>query len=212
MKSNKNEFNYVQYGCGFSAAEGWLNFDASPTLKFERIPVLGKLYTKNKIRFPENVHYGDIVKGLPVQANSCKGIYASHVLEHLALDGFRIALKNTYDLLAKGGIFRVVVPDMEVFAQHYLSSDAADACLKLMEESYLGREKRIKSIMDFLELWLGNSHHLWMWDYKSLENELIKVGFVNIRRCYFNDSSDEMFKFVENEQRFNDAVAIQCQK
>ena len=53
---------YVQYGCGFSAPEGWKNFDASPTLQFERLPVIGRLFTKNASRFPENVRYGDIVK------------------------------------------------------------------------------------------------------------------------------------------------------
>src|SRR5882724_7131927 len=32
---------YVHYGCLFCAPESWLNFDASPTLRFERIPILG---------------------------------------------------------------------------------------------------------------------------------------------------------------------------
>jgi hypothetical protein len=30
---------YVQYGCGYSAPNSWVNFDASPTLRFERIPI-----------------------------------------------------------------------------------------------------------------------------------------------------------------------------
>ena len=62
---------YVQYGCGFTAPAEWVNYDASPTLRFERLPVLGKLYTRNKQRFPDNVKYGDIVKGLPEKADSC---------------------------------------------------------------------------------------------------------------------------------------------
>jgi hypothetical protein len=36
---------YVQYGCGWSAPKEWVNYDASPTLKWERIPILGR-YTK----------------------------------------------------------------------------------------------------------------------------------------------------------------------
>ncbi|MCP5113600.1 MAG: hypothetical protein GY953_22435, partial [bacterium] len=50
---------YVHYGCHFTAPDGWLNFDASPTLRFERFPILGRLYTKNESRFPPNVRYGD---------------------------------------------------------------------------------------------------------------------------------------------------------
>ena len=56
---------YVQYGCGWCAPEGWLNFDASPTLRFERLPMLGGLYTRNAERFPAAVRYGDIVRYRP---------------------------------------------------------------------------------------------------------------------------------------------------
>src|SRR5438128_2093436 len=86
---------YVQYGCGFQKAEGWLNFDASPTLRFEKIPTFGRLYTRNSRRFPPEVRYGDVVKGLPVESNTCLGVYASHVLEHLSLADMRLALKET---------------------------------------------------------------------------------------------------------------------
>ena len=33
---------YVQYGAAYSAPEGWLNFDASPTLRLQKLPVAGK--------------------------------------------------------------------------------------------------------------------------------------------------------------------------
>ena len=60
----------VQFGCGFTAPETWLNFDASPTLRVERLPLVSRLYTKNEQRFPPNVEYGDIVKGLPLAPKS----------------------------------------------------------------------------------------------------------------------------------------------
>lgn len=93
---SSKESAFVQYGCAWSAPESWRNFDASPTLRFERIPVVGKLYTKNESRFPENVEYGDITKGLPVNDTSCDAVYCSHVLEHLSLSDCRVALKNTH--------------------------------------------------------------------------------------------------------------------
>ncbi len=59
-----------------------------------------------------NVRIGDIIKGLPVAPGQCAGVYASHVLEHLAFDGFHTALE--YEAVAEaGGIFRLVVPDLE---------------------------------------------------------------------------------------------------
>src|SRR3569623_886783 len=95
---------YVQYGCGWSAPEGWENYDASLTLRWERLPVVGS-YTKNAQRFPANVRPGDIVKGLPVPDGSCRGVYASHVLEHLTLADFHQALRNAHRMLEKIGHF-----------------------------------------------------------------------------------------------------------
>src|SRR5271154_2334251 len=83
---------YVQYGCGFSAPAQWTNFDASLTLRLERVPLLGGVAAGKNGRFPSNVLYGDIVRGLPVAARSCHAIYCSHVLEHLSLNDFRAAL------------------------------------------------------------------------------------------------------------------------
>lgn len=202
---------YVQYGCGFSAPEGWRNFDASPTLRYEKIPILG-FYTRNKKRFPDNVEYGDIVKGLPIPLESCSGLYASHILEHLALEDFRIALKNSYDLLANNGIFRIVVPDIEAIVAHYTRSVDPLAAHRFMEQTYLGRIRRPRGLMEVAKEWFGNSNHMWMWDFKSLKYELENVGFKEIRRCYFGDSVNPMFNKVEDSSRFVDAVGIECIK
>ena len=94
---------YVHYGCHWCASEEWLNFDASPTLRLERLPVVGRMVRKNARRFPSNVLYGDIVRGLPVKENSCDGVYCSHVLEHLALEDCRRALLNTHRMMKKRG-------------------------------------------------------------------------------------------------------------
>ena len=118
---------YVQYGSGWSAPSGWRNFDASPTLRFERIPIIGSFYKKNKSFFPRNVEYGDIIKGLPIAMKSCDGVYCSHILEHLPLDGFRVSLLNTLKILRPGGIFRLVLPDLEYYATQYLSSKSVNS-------------------------------------------------------------------------------------
>lgn len=203
---------YVQYGCGMSAPPSWKNYDASPTLRFERIPVLGKLYTKNASRFPANVEYGDIVKGLPLPERSCAGLYSSHVLEHLALEDFRIALKHSFAVLQPGGIFRLVVPDIEVLARKYLESDDPEACEIFIRATSLGRVARPRGAFGFIKNFFANNEHLWMWDFKSLTRELTAAGFVEMRRCAPGDSADPKFKLVENPERFIDAVAIECRR
>ena len=203
---------FVQYGAGWCAPAEWRNFDASPTLRFERIPMFGKLYTKNPQRFPENVEYGDIVKGLPVAADMCKAVYCSHVLEHLSLSDFRIALGNTYEIIKPGGVFRLVVPDLEFYAKRYLKSSAHDAALEFLKDTYLGRLSRNRGILGFLKSWFGNSDHLWMWDFKSISEELRNVGFQNIRRADYGDSSLAEFDYVEDADRWLDALGVECCK
>ena len=118
---NKN----IHFGCAWSAPDSWANYDASPTLRFERIPLIGKLYTKNDNRFPDNVEYGNIVKGLPISNNSCDYVYCSHVLEHLSLNDCRRALKNTHRIMKNGGVFRLVLPDLEFHVKEYIDNPYA---------------------------------------------------------------------------------------
>jgi SAM-dependent methyltransferase len=205
---------YIQYGCGFTAPAEWINYDASPTLRFERLPVLGRLYTRNRQRFPANVKYGDIVKGLPEKPESCDVIYCSHILEHLAYSDFITALQNTYILLKPGGIFRGVVPDLKSAVMNYIEEyDKVDApANELLRNTMLGIESRPKSLPSKMKSIYGNSKHLWMWDYKSLAFELKKAGFINVRQCRFGDSPDPAFILVEEEKRFVGAAAFECQK
>lgn len=206
--------SYIQYGCGWCgpAPAGWRNFDASPTLRFERIPLLGRLYTKNETRFPPNVEYGDIVKGLPVEEGSSNGIYCSHVLEHLPLYDFRTALLNTHRILRPGGIFRFVLPDLEFFAKQYIENCSEDAAMIFMRETSLGYEKRPRDLIGALKAWLGNSEHMWMWDFKSIVPELAAAGFAGIRRAYFHDSLDARFREVELKNRWDNCLGVECNK
>jgi SAM-dependent methyltransferase len=205
---------HVQYGCAFTAPEGWVNFDASPTLRFERIPGLGRLYTKNRQRFPADVRYGDITRGLPgIAPGSCDGVYCSHVLEHLTLEGCRAALRNTRAMLKPGGVFRLVVPDLEAAARDYLHGlerGEHDAAVRFLTETHLGRPSRPGSFMALLSSLFGHAAHLWMWDRPSLKAELADAGFGSVRDAAFNDSEDPMFARVEDAGRFDDGFALEA--
>jgi hypothetical protein len=202
--------NYVQYGCGLSAPQGWLNFDASPTLRVQKLPLVGLVRVPGATVFPANVRYGDILKGLPVEAGSCRGVYCSHVLEHLSLSDFRLALVNTKAVLAEGGLFRLVVPDLRAAAQRYVADPSDTAASRFMTETYLGVTERPKGMSGFLRSWLGNTQHLWMWDYPSLSRELATAGFKDIRLARMGDSGEPMFAAVEEESRWADSVGVQC--
>jgi hypothetical protein len=203
---------YVQYGCGLCAPDSWTNFDASPTLRVQKIPVLGDLLTQGGPKFPKGVHYGDIVRGLPIAPSSCKAIYCCHVLEHLALEDLRTALLNTFSCLAPSGTFRCVIPDLQQMAVEYLASCEEQPALRFMEETRLGSAQRARSFSARLRNWAGHSRHLWMWDYRSMASELASVGFAGIRRAAYGDAADSCFHAVEDSARWDRCLGIECRK
>jgi len=107
--------NCLHIGCGLVAPESWKNVDASPTLVISKIPFLGKIILSliDGPSWPENVEYGNILKGIKIKENSCDLVFASHVLEHLSYSDFHTALNNIYKYLKPGGIFRFIVPDLK---------------------------------------------------------------------------------------------------
>jgi hypothetical protein len=206
---------YVHYGCGFAAPKEWLNFDASLTLRWERAPIIGRAYTKNSRRFPPNVRWGNIVSGLPLGDASCRGVYASHVLEHFALDDLHRALQNTKRIMEPGALFRLVVPDLEWAAREYigrLQAGEPEANSFFLRETRLGEERRPRGPIQLVHSLLRTSRHLWMWDGPSLARALCEQGFSDVRRCSFGDSGDPMFALVEDRGRFEHAVALECRR
>jgi len=207
---------YLQYGCGLSNPDKWENFDSSPTLRIQRTPILGMLLKPTlNVVFPRNIKYGDIVKGLNVSKNSYDGIYCSHVLEHLSYNDLLKSLKNTYEYLKPGGIFRMVLPDLEYLCREYIEGvniKDPKSSLRFMNDSLLGVKERKRGLKQLIVDNLGNVKHLWMWDYHSLSLELKGVGFKEIRRCRFNDSKDKMFLMVEEKGRFKNCLSIEASK
>jgi len=213
---------YVQFGAGHSAPDGWLNFDVSPTLRVQKLPLVGKALARlsgNASGFPDNVRYGDIVLGLPVPDNSVQGLYASHVLEHLSLEDMRVALRNAFRILKPGGVFRLIVPNLLPIAEAYVASARAgdpDAAILFIQSTLMGQERRPSGMRGKIRAQLGNGAHLWMWDHPSMERELKSAGFVDMRPAQFGDSSDPMFASVEQLDRFMTGdvaeVAIEARK
>jgi hypothetical protein len=204
MKQQFANSIYARFGAGHLEPLEGSNFDASLTLRMERLPLIGRLVKKNSKRFPATVQYGDIVIGLPLPSNSCRGLYGSHVLEHLSHQELRATLRNCYQT---GGILRVALQDLEFLIKRYLENSESTASSESLREAGLGTEKKLHGPPGIMNR-LGRSEHLWMWDEKGLSSELTKAGFTDICRCNFGDSKDPMFRLVEYPDRFVNALAL----
>ena len=205
---------YVQFGCGLCAPGGWSNFDAGPAFWIQKkLPFLKPTLVKKGFpNYPSNIHYGDVINGLPIGPGSASAVYCSHVLEHLALNECRQTLQNVYRYLAPGGTFRAVLPDLEWLARSYLDSNDMDAASRFMRDSDLGVQSQQSGIGGGLRRLFGRSAHLWMWDYKNLERELQSVGFSAVRRAQYGDNPDPLFREVEDPARWENALGVECRK
>jgi hypothetical protein len=215
---HNNQF-CLHIGSGLVAPKEWINIDASPSLLVAKIPVLGSpiLSAIGGPKWPNLVHYGDIVKGLKIRQESCELIFAAHVLEHLTLSDFHLAMSNIYSYLKPGGIFRSIVPDLEQYVSLYHfhqrnSSMYSKAAHEFMKESSIGCQGSRRNLIQRLRQAFSNSRHQWMWDEPSLTDAFAQHRFRNIRRCHYGDWSDERFASVEKESNYVSAICIEGTK
>jgi hypothetical protein len=205
--------SYIQFGCGLCAPPNWHNFDAGPAFWLEKhLPFIKSILVRRG--YPDypvkNIQYADVIKGLPVKKGWAKGVYCSHVLEHLPLDGFRTAIRNVLTYIEPGGRFRLVLPDLERLIDDYRSDLGPEAASRFLTASLLGEKRLSRGLSSFVRSLFGRSMHLWMWDFKSISKELEAAGFVEIRRAYFNDSEDPRFKEVEERGRWENQLGVEC--
>lgn len=215
-----DQLNLIQFGCGLSCPNGWSNYDASPRLKVEKLPILGWLLRQsNKSLFPIDVKFGNIVKGLPHPELSVDAVYCSHVLEHLDRESAQTALSNTFKLLKHGGTFRLVVPDLTWRITEYISmreNDPSNAADIFLNKCHLGRRNQVRGVVGRIKATLGNSAHLWMYDGELMSHLLHEAGFINVKRCDFGDAKQLYWGQVEERSRFEDGgnreLAFQAMK
>ena len=177
----------INFGCGLTPIKGWINLDNSFALKLKKyypiVPLLKKfnLLTSSQLRNiefnrKENIVFADATKKFNFKNNSVDVIYTSHMLEHLSRNSANHFIKECKRVLKKGGVLRIVVPDIKKIIDDYLLKRDADA--------FLERTLLVSPSLDSLKLKIqfflfGNRHHQWMYDSKSLQKLLFKNGFEN---------------------------------
>lgn len=210
----------LNVGCGLDAPQGWINIDISPSLRISKIPLLGNLFAR-LLKFPKwppSVRYGDLMTEIQgIKPDGCDLIFASHVLEHLALPDFHTALNHVYSYLKPGGIFRLIVPDLQKLASAYLrdaqdETNKARAATSFMTNSGLGQNEKRNTLYHRIRQAFGNSNHQWMWDFESLSFVLKEHGFVQIHNCGYGDWGDNRFKAVEKKERHINSTCLEAIK
>ncbi|OGM09370.1 hypothetical protein A2Y68_00155 [Candidatus Woesebacteria bacterium RBG_13_46_13] len=183
----------IHLGCGTVTPSGWINIDGSLNARFGRMRRLRKLLGVigiipqkiANIKWNKSIIIHDVRKRLPFRDNSVVAIYSSHLLEHLYLDDADRLLIDCHRILIKGGILRLMVPDLRKQVLSYLGETkeeeipAADSMMNKMRLRTPTR--RSGNIFYQILLSLQDFHtHKWMYDEDSLRHHLLKAGFKNI--------------------------------
>lgn len=226
---------FLNLGCGWKTSDrpGVVNIDWSITLRIRTNPIF-RLFVPLLLKgerlehfrgLSKNILVHNLAKGIPFPDGSADYAYHSHVLEHIDREIAALFIRETFRVLKKGGILRIVVPDMENNCRNYLADidrcetggpeviAQHDATLEPILEQAVRREaggtsrqgpirRRIENLI------LGDARqrgetHQWMYDRFNLEHLLRSCGFTQIHRQKFNTSAIpdwSAYKLDQNEK------------
>lgn len=198
----------LNLGCGTktSPQKNVINIDWSIYLRIKSNPIL-RIFAKMILRdarltklesLPDNILVYDLSKGIPFATDSVDAVYHSHLLEHFDRDVAEKFLYEVKRVLKKGGVQRIVVPDMERLCKKYLEhisiceidpSECAGHELYIAKiiEQCVRKEAYGTSKQGPLQRWIENillgdarkrgETHQCMYDKISLSTLLSKIGF-----------------------------------
>ena len=207
-----NVIKKVNLGCGPIGKEDWINIDWG-ILAFlhkyhfvENFLLACKLFPKGyNIKWPKNLFLHNCRSKLPFKEGSIDFIYSSHFIEHMRRFETERILKDCYRVLKKGGVMRLVIPDLELLTRKYIEKDKgffyalnnllnndpnpkdeiflADVLLdSFFPVSYKKPYQGIHRLYSFFI-----RPHLWMYDFNSLEGILKNAGFGKIRKLNYRE-------------------------
>jgi ubiquinone/menaquinone biosynthesis C-methylase UbiE len=211
MRQNKERFMKLNLGCGSQVPDGWVNVDYALGARFMKIPFFRALNKKLKLfnlDWNEKIYLHDLTKKFPWADSSIAVVYTSHTLEHFSkIDGQRF-LAECYRVLHKGGILRVVVPDLRHDVIEYIegrvyADDFVEKLGVLYGNSSNNLKKRLSPFFQF--------PHKCMYDNPRLIEILNEIGFQASTRSAF-DSDIEDIRLVELAGRTENAAIVEGHK
>ena len=238
----------LNLGCGTKTSnhKHVINVDWSPYIRIKKnklLNFLAKYYLSNErykklTKMPKNLLSYNLANGIPFNNDEIDVVYHSHFLEHLERKDAIEFLRENKRVLKKGGVLRVVVPDMELLCNEYLLSIKQceiEADIKGHEE-YISniieqcvrqtpfgasKQGKIKSSIEYFILGNANKRgetHKWMYDRFSLKNILQELGFDDIKvRSYEESDIHDWHKYKldindNGEQYLKNSLYLEAKK
>ena len=164
----------LHLGCGSKRFPGWLNAD--------RFKADADIYLNACRRYP----FAD---------NTFRAVYTEHMLEHIPVDYVPGLLSEVHRILQPGGMFRVTVPDLDIYVEKYTAQDRAffEPILVNYREKMKDQKKKYWLVRTPGGAFMSRAvhrcyHHHWMYDFQTLKSCLEEIGFKTVLKQQFNQS------------------------
>lgn len=174
----------LNLGCGDVFFEGWVNVD---------------LENRSKANLLWN-----LTEPFPLPAESCSLIYSEHVIEHFTVeDGLKI-FRESFRLLAPGGVLRIAMPNLE----HSVESYVKDSWRPDFARWEVLRDVKTRcEALNVAMRWWG---HLWLYDREELHRRLREAGFTQLRDAEWGKSSVQ--ELCNRETRVETLLIVEATK
>ena len=200
----------LHLGCGTVVVDGWINVDYSLGARLSKIPTFRYFNKKLKlfnVEWQENIFLHDLTKKLPWKDNSVDYIYCSHTLEHFTKDNGRYLLSEIYRVLKRGGLARIIVPDLGIIIDRFnkkeiMAEDLVN-CLEVFEQETKTTSK-IKKIFNKLYQF----PHRCMYTEDRLIHIMSEIKFLVTPKKYL-ESNIESIEEIETEERTKNAIVVE---
>lgn len=174
----------LNWGCGDGGAPGWINSDIKDA--------------------PGIDISGDILDGLPLDAESIDYVTSIHALPELAYPDLEPALRELRRVLKPGGVLRLALPDLERAIQAYLAGDVGYFLVPDDDVRSLGGKMIVQLT------WYGYSRSMYTFDF--IEELLYRAGFQRVARCGFRETASEHEGIVELDNREGESLFVEAFK
>ena len=182
---NRQNNLFINFGCGVSPFEGWINIDGIPNHHADL--------------------FLDIRRPLPFRTQSARFIFTEHVIEHLRYDEAGYFLSECYRIMKLGGAIRIITPDLKKFVRAYIEND---------KQFFPIVSPTLSDPVGALNLMFrqGGTHH-YIYDFDELNRILLQSGFKKVFQSSFQNSVwPELNRDSGDKQRITESLYVEAVK
>jgi SAM-dependent methyltransferase len=175
----------LHWGCGGSAAPGWINSDRG--------------------EYPGVDLVGDIRDGLPLAGESVDYAVSIHALPEIPYGELVPALQELRRVLKPGGVLRLGLPDLERGVDAYRRGDRDYFALVPDEDARTIGAKLVTQLV-----WYGYARTLFVRDF--VEEVLRKAGFREVHHVGYRETQSSYPEIVELDNREAESLFVEAVK